>query len=75
MKEIYKASGQVNGTMFIGYEGPSKREVIQAIRKSTESNRYEGHTSRWTVYRNSDGAAVAAGGMDSFGRRYRLSVD
>lgn len=61
--------------MYIGYNGPSKREVIQAIRQSTEANRLKGKDSHWVVYRNSDGAAVAAGGMYSDGRRYRLGPD
>lgn len=75
MKETYKASGKANGSTYINYEGLSKREVIKVIRDQVEANRIKGNTVQWTVYRKSDGAAVAAGGMDSTGRRYRLRED
>lgn len=75
MRETYKATGMANRSTTISYEGSSKREVIQAIRQITEANRYEGKASHWVVCRKSDGAAVAAGGVDSDGRRYRLGPD
>jgi hypothetical protein len=71
----YKANYNANnGTrMMQDIESNNKRELISSIRRIAEGNRYANNECRWTVHETESGKCVAAGGMWSNGKRYRIN--
>ena len=61
-----------NGTSFKNpITGNNKKNLIRDIRNIAEGERFLGNKCFWSV-RDDSGIYVAAGGVDSNGRRYRL---
>lgn len=69
----YFANFEANHSSFFekAVEFSNKREAVKYIREVAEGERYENSPCEWVVYDEAKNV-VASGGMDMFGRRYRV---
>lgn len=69
----YEASFRANANSVMGFcSFNSKKKAIKYIREMAEGNRFSDGDCNWSVHFTGTDYCVASGGMDRFGRRYRL---